>query len=79
MLFKKHPEAISTRNLLECRVASTFESGAKVGVELECGRGRLLAEIVPEAARELGIESGAYVYAAFKAAAFRRLATREAR
>lgn len=79
ILFKKHPEAISARNLLECRVASLFESGSKVGVELECGRGKLLAEIVPEAARELGIEQGSIVHAAFKASAFRRLATREAR
>ncbi|NVN92133.1 MAG: molybdenum ABC transporter ATP-binding protein [Desulfuromonadales bacterium] len=79
ILFKKHPEAISARNLLECRVASLFESGSKIGVELECNRGKLVAEIVPEAARELGIEPGSIVHAAFKASAFRRLATREAR
>ena len=79
MLFKKHPEAISTRNLLECRVTSLFESGAKVGVELECGQGKLLAEIVQDAVRELGIRQGSVVHAAFKASAFRKLATREAR
>jgi molybdate transport system ATP-binding protein len=79
ILFKKHPEAISARNLLECRVASVFESGSKLGVELEYGRGKLLAEIVPEAARELGIEQGSIVHAAIKASAFRRLATTEAR
>jgi len=79
ILFKKHPEAISARNLLECRVASLFESGSKVGVELECGNGKLVAEIVSEAARELGIEKGSIVHAAFKASAFRRLATTEAR
>ena len=67
MLFKKHPEAISASNLLECRVASMFESVAKVGVELKCGQDKLLAEIVLEAARELGIEPGATVHAAFKA------------
>jgi molybdate transport system ATP-binding protein len=79
ILFKKHPEAISARNLLKCRVASLFKSGLKLGVELECGRGKLLAEIVPEAARELEIEEDSLVYAAIKASAFRRLATTEAR
>lgn len=73
ILFKKHPEAISARNLLECSVVSLFESGQKMGVELECNGGRLVAEIVPEAARELGIEQGCTIHAAFKASAFRRL------
>lgn len=73
ILFKKHPEAISARNLLECRVSSLFESGQKLGVELECGGGSLVAEIVPEAARELGIKEGVVIHAAFKASAFRRL------
>jgi molybdate transport system ATP-binding protein len=75
ILFKKHPEAISARNLLECSIVSLFESGQKMGVELECGGGRLVAEIVPEAARELGIEQGCTIHAAFKASAFRKLAT----
>jgi molybdate transport system ATP-binding protein len=74
ILFKKHPEAISARNLLCCTVAALFDSGSKAGVELECGHGRLIAEIVPDAARELGIEAGSEVYAAIKASAFRRLA-----
>jgi molybdate transport system ATP-binding protein len=73
ILFKKHPEAISARNLLRCTVAALFESGAKTGVELQCGKGRLIAEIVPDAARELGIVTGSEVYAAIKASAFRRL------
>lgn len=73
ILFKKHPEAISARNLLKCRVSSLFESGRKLGVELECGKGSLVAEIVPEAARELGIKTGVTIHAAFKASAFRRL------
>jgi molybdate transport system ATP-binding protein len=77
ILFKKHPEAISARNLLECTVVTLFESGQKIGVELECNGGRLVAEIVPEAARELGIEQGCTIHAAFKASAFRRLATLE--
>ncbi len=73
ILFKRHPEAISARNLLECKVMSLFESGQKLGVELECLEGSLVAEIVPEAARELGIKAGATIHAAFKASAFRRL------
>lgn len=77
ILFKRHPEAISARNLLQCTVASLFESGSKMGVELKCGNGRLISEIVPDAASELGIEPGGTVYAAIKASAFRRLATTE--
>ena len=79
ILFKNHPEAISARNLLECRVSGIFESGAKLGVELEYCQGRLVAEIVPEAARELGITQGCAVYAAVKASAFRKLVTTAAR
>ncbi len=75
ILFKKHPEAISARNLLECSVIGLFESGTKLGVELQCGEGVLVAEIVPEAANELEIRVGSRVHAACKASAFRRLAS----
>ncbi|MSM39906.1 MAG: molybdenum ABC transporter ATP-binding protein [Geobacter sp.] len=75
ILFKKHPEAISARNLMQCTVAGLFESGTKIGVELQCGEGKLVAEIVPDAARELGIEKGCVIHAACKASAFRRLAS----
>ena len=78
ILFKKHPEAISARNLLQCTVINLFESGTKMGVELECNTGRLIAEIVPDAARELDIVIGSVVHAAIKASAFRRLATTQA-
>ncbi len=74
ILFKKHPEAVSARNLLECTVVGLFESASKIGVDLRCGEGRLVAEIVQEAARELGIEVGGTIHAACKASAFRRLA-----
>jgi molybdate transport system ATP-binding protein len=74
ILFKKHPEAISARNLLQCTVNGLFESGAKIGVELQCGEGQLVAEIVPDAARELAIETGCTLFAACKASAFRKLA-----
>lgn len=77
ILFKNHPEAISARNLLKCTVVNLFESGTKLGVELDCGHGTLISEIVPDAARELGVEAGRTVYAAFKASAFRKLAKTE--
>jgi len=73
ILFKQHPEAISARNLLECVVRSLFQSGGKVGVDLDCGGETLIAEIVPDAARELEIAVGSTVYAAVKATAFRLL------
>jgi molybdate transport system ATP-binding protein len=75
ILFKKHPEAISARNLLQCTVVGLFESASKIGVELQCGEGRMVAEIVPEAARELGIKLGGTIHAACKASAFRKLAS----
>jgi molybdate transport system ATP-binding protein len=74
MLFKRHPEAISARNLLRCKIADTFEAGPRVGVELDCGGERLIAEVVPEAAVELSIIKGSEIFAAVKASAFRRLA-----
>jgi molybdate transport system ATP-binding protein len=74
MLFKRHPEAISARNLLRCAVADTFEAGPRVGVELDCGGGKLIAEVVSEAAVELSIIKGNEIFAAIKASAFRRLA-----
>jgi len=75
ILFKKHPEAVSARNLLECEVTGVFQSASKVGVELRCGEGTLVSEIVPEAARDLGIVKGSVIHAACKASAFRRLAS----
>ena len=73
MLFKKHPEAISARNLLKCSVISTFESGNRVGVELAYGEQIFIAEVVKQAADELSIIVGSELYAAIKASAFRRI------
>jgi len=73
ILFKKHPEAISARNLLRCTVTGIFEAGRKSGVELGCGTGRLVAEVAAEAARELELTVGSEVFVAVKASAFRRL------
>jgi molybdate transport system ATP-binding protein len=74
ILFKRHPEAISARNLLRCMVADTFEAGPRIGVELDCSGERLIAEVIPEAAVELSISKGNEIFAAIKASAFRRLA-----
>ena len=73
ILFKQHPEAISARNLLECTVRSLFNSGRKIGVELECGGNTLIAEVVEDAVNELNIAQGSIVFAAIKASAFRML------
>jgi molybdate transport system ATP-binding protein len=73
ILCKRHPEAISARNLIPCTVRQLFSSGRKTGVELDCGGGTLVAEVAPGVAGELGIVAGTRVYAAIKASAFRLL------
>lgn len=75
MLFRKHPEATSARNLLPCRVTGLFGFNNRVGVELHCGGMHLVAQIVPEAVRELGISPGTEIVAAIKASSFRRLSS----
>jgi len=73
ILCKRHPEAISARNLLPCTVKLLFESGSKTGVQLDCNGACLIADIVPAAAQELQITPGSTIWAAIKASAFRRL------
>jgi len=73
ILFKQHPEAISARNLLQCRVSALFSSGRKIGVELDCAGNILIAEVVQDAVDELGITPDSTIYAAIKASAFRML------
>ncbi len=73
ILFKKHPEAISARNLLRCRVTGLFEAGNRTGVEMECGGERLVGEVARQAAEELEIAEGKEIFAAVKASAFRQL------
>jgi molybdate transport system ATP-binding protein len=74
ILFKKHPEAISARNLLDCRVVEMFDSDGRVGVVLSANGEKLVAEIVRQAADELAITVGSAIFAAIKASSFRRLA-----
>lgn len=73
VLFKRHPEATSARNLLACRVTDIFGVNNRVGVELLCGGQRLVAQIVHDSVRELGVERGTEVVAVIKASSFRRL------
>ena len=74
ILFKKHPEAISARNLFECTVAEMFESEGRVGIVLSVEGEKLVAEIVRSAAEELMISVGSTLFAAIKASSFRKLA-----
>lgn len=48
LLFKRHPEATSARNLLPCTVRQLVTVGNRVRVELRCGAQTLIAQIVPE-------------------------------
>lgn len=73
ILFKGRPEAISARNLLECTVTNVFPAGNRVGLDLDCGGSTLVAEVVEQAAHELDIRPGSRLYAAIKAAAFKKL------
>ena len=73
LLFKRHPEATSARNLLSCTVRKLFIVGNRVRVELQCGAQQLIAQIVPESMRELELAEGKEVVAVIKASAFRRL------
>ena len=73
VLFKQHPLATSARNLLACRVIKLFGVNNLVGVELLCGDSHLVAQIVPESVRELGIAEGTEVVAVIKASSFRKI------
>ncbi len=74
ILFKKHPDAISARNLLECTVTEMFDSEGRVGIVLSVEGEKLVAEIVRSAAKELEIRVGSTLFAAIKASSFRKLA-----
>jgi len=73
VLFRRNPEAISARNLLECRVTRLPDWGKRAGVELAYGGETLVAEVMRESVAELSIAPGITVYAAVKASAFRPL------
>lgn len=73
LLFKKHTEATSARNMLPCIVRKTYETEWLVGVELDCGGNLLVAEIVPQSLEEMDIRPGIELVAVFKASALRQL------
>ncbi|BDD86510.1 molybdenum ABC transporter ATP-binding protein [Desulfofustis limnaeus] len=73
VLFKRHPEASSARNILVATVRSTQLTDWLVRVELDCYGRTLIAEIVPQSMVELGIRPGTSCIVVFKASALRRL------
>ncbi|MCB2174039.1 molybdenum ABC transporter ATP-binding protein [bacterium] len=73
VLFKRHPEASSARNILVATVRSTHLTDWLVRVELDCSGRTLIAEIVPQSMQELGIRTGSEIVAVFKASALNRL------
>jgi len=73
LLFRHHPQALSARNLIRATISELIPQGGSVAVELDCQGERLIAQVVREAALELGMAVGGQVYAAIKASAFRRL------
>lgn len=73
LLFKKHPQAASARNVIHCTIRNTYETEWLIGVELDCRGNRLIAEVVPRSVEELDIRPGKEIIAVFKASAFRKL------
>jgi molybdate transport system ATP-binding protein len=73
LLFRRHPESVSARNLLRCRVSGIFEMDNRVGLELDAEGESLVAQVVKKALTELDITTGSEVFACIKADAFRRL------
>ena len=73
LLFKKHPQAASARNVIHCTIRNTYETEWLVGVELDCRGNSLIAEVVPQSVEELDIRPGKEIVAVFKASAFRKL------
>jgi molybdate transport system ATP-binding protein len=73
VLFKRHPEASSARNILVGAVRSTQLTDWLARVELDCCGSTLIAEIVPQSMEELGIQAGTEIIAVFKASALHRL------
>jgi molybdate transport system ATP-binding protein len=73
LLFQRHPESISARNLLQGTVKNLFDLDRRIGVELDCNGQSLVATIVQQAADELSVAPGRELFAAIKADAFRRV------
>ena len=73
LLFKKHPQATSARNMLPCVVKKMFQVRNRVGVELNCQGQTLVAQIVPRSVLEMNLTQGSHVVAVFKASSLQRL------
>ena len=73
LLFRKHPQALSARNLIPGTVTELMTHRGGVAVKLDCQGENLIAEVVREATAELELTAGRTIYLAIKASAFRRL------
>ncbi|MEZ4600394.1 MAG: molybdenum ABC transporter ATP-binding protein [Syntrophotaleaceae bacterium] len=73
VLFRRHPESVSARNLLLCRVKGIIEMENRVGLELETGGESVVAQVVKRVVSEWELGIGSEVFACIKADAFRRL------
>ena len=73
LLFKKHPEATSARNMLPCTVKNIYQTDWLSGIELDCQGQTLIAEIVPQSLAEMELTIGGEVEAVFKASAIEQL------
>lgn len=73
VLFRRHLESVSARNLLRGTVRKLFDLDRRIGVDIDCDGQSLVATIVQQAADELGIAPGREIFAAIKADAFRRV------
>jgi molybdate transport system ATP-binding protein len=79
VLARERPRAISTRNVLELRVAQIEPSGGSLLIHLDAGDTRLIARITHSAASELQLATGMECFALLKAVTTqgRRLDRRE--
>ncbi len=74
LLFKKHPEATSARNMISCTVQEIYQTDDwLVGVVLDCHGKMLIAEVVPQSVQELEIKPGTELVAVIRGSAFQRL------
>lgn len=73
LLFKKHPGALSARNLLTMKITKMIPMGNSVAVTLAQGGQTLISQVMREAAAELELQPGHQVFIGIKASVFRPL------
>lgn len=73
LLFKKHPGALSARNLLNMTITNMTAKGDSIAVTLRQGQQTLISQVMREAAAELELQLGRNVFVGIKASVFRPL------